>query len=90
MLSGHIERTTRIIGKPQGYIGLSVRDEVILEKINGADTPCMVTAWFPTPDEVERIIAGAPIYLHVLGTAHPPVMLDVGAVPAPQEEPEQE
>jgi hypothetical protein len=40
----------------------------------------MVTAWSPTPDELERINAGAPIYLRIIGNRHPPVMLEVGNV----------
>lgn len=39
-----------------------------------------VSAWEPTPDEIALIAAGAPIYLWVWGTGHPPVMLTVGEV----------
>lgn len=38
----------------------------------------MTSAWFPNADEIARIAAGAPIYLTVLGNAHPPVALAVG------------
>lgn len=43
--------------------------------------PSMVTAWEPTPDELERLNKGAPVYLRIVGSGHPPVMLEVGEVP---------
>lgn len=81
MLIGRIENATRVLGKSQGYLGLPLRDELISCPVNGPQTPSMVTAWIPTPDEIERIVAGAPIHLRLLGTQHPPVMLEVGEPP---------
>jgi hypothetical protein len=40
----------------------------------------METAWLPTPDELQRLLAGSPVILRVLGTSHPPVMIEVGEV----------
>lgn len=73
MMNLAIEGTTRRIGKSQGYLGLCVRDFTY-----GDGTPAMMTAWQPTPDEARRIAEGAPIYLTLLGSAHPPVLLQVG------------
>ncbi|OKO70475.1 hypothetical protein AC629_40370 [Bradyrhizobium sp. NAS80.1] len=83
MIIARIAGATRVIGQSQGYLGLPLRDELREVSIGGETVRCraMVTAWEPTPDEVERIKSGAPIYLCVLGIAHPPVMLDVGEVP---------
>lgn len=81
MLIGHIEGATRVLGKSQGYLGLPIKDEVIHCSVSGQGTPSMVTAWMPTPDELERLNAGSPVYLRILGTAHPPVMIEVGAPP---------
>ncbi|MEH6774890.1 MAG: hypothetical protein V7668_13270 [Cereibacter changlensis] len=81
MLIGMIEGVTRIIGKSQGYLGLPLRDEVIHCTVGGEGTPCMVTAWQPTPDELARLNAGASVHLRVNGSQHPPVMLDVGDPP---------
>ena len=72
---------TRRIGKSQGYAGLPVRDELVHCTVNGTDTPSMITAWEPTPDELARLNAGASVHLRLLGTAHPPVMVEVGDVP---------
>jgi len=78
---GHIQGTTRVLGKSQGYYGLPIRDVLLNDSVNGPETPAMQTAWFPTPDEMAAINAGAPIILTVLGSGHPPVMLGTGAVP---------
>lgn len=84
MIIGRIEGATRVIGKSQGYLGLPLRDEVINCTVNGGGTPAMVTAWHPTPAEIAMIAAGAPIHLRILGTQHPPVMVEVGPVPDSQ------
>ena len=76
-----IEGATRVIGKSQGYLGLPIRDERINCTVNGEGTPAMVTAWQPTPDELARLLAGASVHLRILGTAHPPVMIEVGNAP---------
>ncbi|HEY0120560.1 MAG TPA: hypothetical protein VGC14_02165 [Rhizobium sp.] len=76
-----IEGATRIIGKSQGYLGLPLRDELINCSVDGEGTPCMVTAWQPSPDELARLNAGASVHLRILGTAHPPVMVGVGEPP---------
>jgi hypothetical protein len=81
MIIAMIQGVTRIIGKTQGYLGLPLRDELIDCPVNGPNTPSMVTAWEPTPDELARLNAGAPVHLRILGAAHPPVMLSVGEVP---------
>jgi hypothetical protein len=81
VIIGHIQGCTRILGKSQGYLGLPLRDVIIHDTVNGPGTPAMETAWLPTPDELARLAAGAPVVLRVLGTGHPPVMVDVGEVP---------
>lgn len=82
MMVGRVANATRTIGEDQGYLALPIRDEVVKCAVNGEGTAVMVTAWEPTPDEISRIVAGAPIHLKVLGTDHPPVMLEVGEPPA--------
>ena len=75
MIIKHIDGATRVLGQSQGYLGLPVRDEVITCTVGGPDTPCMVTAWEPTPQELAAIAAGGTIYLRILGIGHPPVMI---------------
>lgn len=85
MKSQMIEGVTRICGKAQGYLGLPIRDEVINDPVNGAGTPQMVTSWEVFPDELERLKAGAPVILSILGRVPPPLLLQVGAAPDERE-----
>ncbi|MBX9760358.1 MAG: hypothetical protein K2Y29_16385 [Beijerinckiaceae bacterium] len=75
MMIKMIAGCTRILGKAQGYLGLPIRDETIDCLTNGPGTPAMITAWEPTPDEIEAIKRGGTIYLRILGRGHPPVMM---------------
>lgn len=85
MIISHIEGATRTIGQSQGYLGLPLRDELTVVTYNNGDEArecsSMLTAWEPTPDELERLAKGAKVYLRVIGQRHPPVMLSVGEVP---------
>lgn len=81
MLIKHIEGCTREIGKSQGFNGLPLRDIVINDTVMGPGTPAMETAWEPTPAEIAKIVAGAPLVLRIIGTMHPPVLLMVGEIP---------
>lgn len=83
MQIGRITGCTRVLGKSQGYLGPPIRDEMITCAVNGAGTHAMVTAWHPTPEEIAAIVAGAPVHVRILGTSHPPIMVEVG--PAPDE-----
>lgn len=78
MIGARIPGATRVLGKSQGYIGLAVRDELTNCTVNGNGTPQMVTAWEPTPDELARLNAGAFVHVRIIGTAHPPILVDVG------------
>lgn len=81
MHAGRIEGATRVVGKAQGYHGLAIRDQRINCTINGPGTPEMVTAWLPTPKELEALNAGAAVHVRILGTLPPPMLVDVGAPP---------
>jgi len=62
-------------------MGLPLRDDVINCTVGGHGTPCMTTAWLPTPKELEALNAGAPVHVRIVGTAHPPIMVEVGEPP---------
>jgi hypothetical protein len=47
----------------------------------GCGAPQMTTAWLPTPEEIIAIVGGAAIYVRILGSSHPPILVDVGPVP---------
>lgn len=67
-----------VAGKAQGFLGLA---------IHYTTTPCgapvMETAWKPdTPEELARVLAGAPIIIRILGTPPiNPMLVEVGEVP---------
>lgn len=81
MIPKRIEGATRYLGAPVGWkapesgpcVHLAIRDE--------ATPPAMVSAWEPTPAELLRLAAGAPVLLTVAGIAHPPVFVGVGEIP---------
>ena len=81
MQIGRIKGATRVIGKSQGYKGLPLRDERVNCTVGGAGTPSMVTAWLPTPKELEALNAGAAVHVRLIGSAHPPIMVEVGEPP---------
>ena len=82
MQIGRIEGTTRVLGKAQGYLGLPVRDEQVIDAATSRNENSMVSAWLPTSDEIAALNAGASVHLRVIGMVHPPVVVSVGEVPA--------
>ena len=82
MQIGRIQGFTRELGKSQGYMGLPLRDGIINCSVNGPETPTMTTAWLPTPAELAALNAGAAVHVRLLGVSHPPIMVEVGDVPA--------
>lgn len=84
MIPGRIEGANCTLGAPGNWdktrdgncLSLSIRAE---PAESGA--LLMSSVWFPTPEELAAIAAGAPVKLQVYGTGHPPVMLGVGDVP---------
>jgi hypothetical protein len=75
---GHIEGCTRTIGEGQGYRGLPLRD-IVTNCTVGGEVPAMQSLWFPSPEEMAALQAGAGVVLTVLGTVHPPVRVEVAA-----------
>jgi hypothetical protein len=79
MIPGRIPGATRVLGAPAGWdvsanglcSGLAIRD------CDGV----MLSSWQPSPEEIERIVAGAPVHLYVWGAGHPPVALEVPLPP---------
>lgn len=83
MRIGRIDNATRVLGAPldwdvtkYGPCGsLPIRDE------KTAQGSLMWSAWFLAEDEIAALVAGAPLYLGVVGDIHPPVCMNVGPVP---------
>ncbi|AHJ10704.1 hypothetical protein P106B_21 [Rhizobium phage vB_RglS_P106B] len=67
MIISRIEGTTRVCGKSQGYLGLPIRDETIIDTATGSVSNIMHTAWEPTPEEIEQIKNGAKVIVSLIG-----------------------
>ena len=73
---------THIIGRSQGYAGLAVHFTTVVDPVAEAETPCLRTAWLPTPDQLAKLNAGASVVIELINvTRHPPIMVNVGDAP---------
>lgn len=79
MIVKRIEGTTRVLGAPADWkddgascVGLPICDVLTPEG------PFMVSAWEPTPAEIEALKNGETLKLWIRGVAHPVVGLTVG------------
>jgi hypothetical protein len=78
MIPKRIAGATRYLGAPKDWnpdkdgdcAHLAIQDAML-----DGGTPVMVSAWEPTPGELAALNAGAPVYLQIVGSAHPPVMV---------------
>lgn len=79
MIIGHIPGFNRRIGESQGYRGLPVKDVVLYDAAASVrqEVPAMLTLWHPTPEDLKKLNEGGGIVLTVLGSAHPPVNMEV-------------
>jgi hypothetical protein len=82
---GEVKGATRTVGEGQGCRGLPIRDEPFNCAVNGPGTPSMVTAWLPGPEELAALNRGAPIHVRILGSAPPPMLVEVGEIPSDNE-----
>jgi hypothetical protein len=81
MLIRRIEGATRNLGAPADWDGdLSKCNVLPIIDVDTDQGPFMVSAWEPTPAELEAINAGGSIQLWISGTGHPVVSLTVDAV----------
>lgn len=82
MRIGVIEGANLTLGAPKGWDHeTDGRCDALEVRVNIRHPPSMTSAWFPTPDEIERIKRGAPVLLEIVSASHPPVALTVGDVP---------
>jgi len=77
MQIARIEGANRVCGQSQGYLGLPIRDEMIIDKATGKLTNIMHTAWEPTPKEIEMLINGGKIIVSIIGLSPQPILLTV-------------
>jgi hypothetical protein len=79
-----VSGATRYLGAPADWKDdgrakdcgfLAIRDE------QSSVGTAMTSAWELEPHEVAAMAKGAPLYLTICGTGHPPVQLKIGATP---------
>jgi hypothetical protein len=84
MQIGRIEGTNATLGEPDGWNrhrdGICASLPVRVEQLLSGHTS-MTSSWLPTMEEIEAIVAGAPIHLQIISSVHPPVCLKVGEPP---------
>jgi len=62
---------TRVLAESQDeYIRLAIRDD----EIDGVNY--MTSLWEPSPAELKTLMEGGSVRLTIIGTAHPPVMVE--------------
>lgn len=79
-----IEGANFELGAPQGWRNerfgvcepLSVRIDELEDGLQ-----LLVSAWSPDADELERLNAGAPVVLTIVGRSHPVVAISAGEIP---------
>lgn len=89
MQHGRIDGFTNELGRQQGYVPLYVRfgvEEYTDNMQQRWATPKAETAWFPTVEELEKLNQGAPVILILLNSEHPPVRVEVGAIPKEEDD----
>ena len=77
MKIGMIKNATAIIGRSQGYQGLPILAEIIIDPATGKEAPQFTSEWIPSPEDILAIMGGAPIRVKCLN-AQPPILVEVG------------
>jgi len=81
MLIAHIDGATRHFGAPENWDGDLAKCNVLpVRDVISSELPFMISAWEPTPAEIQAMINGATVKLWIQGTIHPVVSLTVGDV----------
>lgn len=77
MIPRRIHGATRYLGAPRGWEPDKDGDcsHLAILDVESDYGPRMISAWEPTPAELEALQSGAPVYLQIVGRAHPPVMM---------------
>lgn len=73
MIAAMIEGVTRVPGRAQGFGDLPIRD---MKEPTGH--PVMVTAWTPTPAELEALNNGANVNVIIVGVTPQPMRVEIG------------
>lgn len=81
MIIKRIEGASRVFGAPPDWDGKDMRCGAL--PVVDVETPegkFMVSAWEPSPQELQALMSGETIKLWIRGTGHPVVALTVGEI----------
>lgn len=68
----------KVLGAPQDWDQKRLPCGALAVTLSAVgDTPCVVSYWKPTPDELVALNCGQYVALHVVGTTMPPVAIEV-------------
>lgn len=69
------------LGRPDGMTDAECQalpvTRIVYDLAGGDQAPASVSYWQPTAEQLALLNAGKPVWLSVMGHAHPPVMLGV-------------
>lgn len=74
MTPGAIRDANFVYGAPPGVPNCS---DLHVRVTQDEGIRIMTSAWFPTQDEIVRMLEGQPVWLHVYGGQHPVVAITV-------------
>lgn len=67
--------SNRTYVKPEGWTDEQCKTLETYQGINEDNHPLIISCWKPTPEEIADIVAGKPVWLHILTQVQPPVLL---------------
>lgn len=83
MIPARIEGATRFLGAPKDWD--EKRDgscgTLPIKDYQDEQGEYMLSAWTPTPAELDQLVLGGCVYLWIRGVKHPVVSLSIGAAP---------
>ncbi len=81
MIIKRIQNGTRVFGAPADWDGKDTTcGALVIRDVQTTEGNFMVSAWEPTPEEIERLQGGETVKLWIRGVAHPVVSLTVGDI----------
>lgn len=81
MIPGRIAGATNDLAKPKNWDDSKGHCSTLpIRRVEFDGVPAMISAWQPTPDELQRLLAGESVHLIIWGVAHPPVAITVGDI----------
>lgn len=69
------DHSTGVHVKPEGWTDDQCDPLPTFKGVDEDGHPQIISCWKPTPEEILKIAAGKPVWLHILSERHPPIKL---------------